>query len=427
MKKTLIYITTALLSFSSIAQEKLDVNEAVGLALENNHGIMVARNNAEVSANNATIGNAGLMPRLDFNTGINYNNNTLQTPAGEENQESTLTNAGLNLSYTIFDGMGSYYTYDKLKALQDGGALQARYNIENTVSQVISVYYQLAEINESYLLSREMLDISSDRLKRVEEQKKYGKATSLEVLNAQVDYNNDSINFINSAKVLEEVKRSLNVMLGREPSTPFEVETGVSDFQSFALQEMKDGALSSNTSYLLSQNNIAVSEIDLKLAKSSYSPRLSLNSSYGYNQTVPGLDVALNEPNKGFSAGITLSYSLFDGNRKKTQKQNAQISLDNAQIQQEQQKLELVKSVENAFANYQNSLTVLEAEQVNLQSAEMNFEVSKEYFQLGQITSTRFREAQLNLQRAKNSISSAKYAAKINETELIKLSGNLVQ
>ncbi|MBI9034220.1 MAG: TolC family protein [Bacteroidales bacterium] len=427
MKKTLLYITTVLLSFSGFAQEKLDVDQAVALALENNHGIIMAKNTADISANNATVGNAGLLPRLDFNTGINYNNNTLQIPAGEENQESTMTNAGLNLSYTLFDGMASYYTYDKLKVIQDGGALQARYNIENTVSQVISVYYQLAEINESNKLSREMLDISSDRLQRAVEQKKYGKATSLEVLNAQVDYNNDSINYINSSMMLEEVKRSLNVMLGREPSFAFEIEAAVVDFSVFNLQQIKEEAIRSNTSYLLSQNNIETSEIDLKLAKSSYSPRLSLNSSYGYNQTVSGLDVAFNEPNTGFSTGITLSYSLFDGNRKLIQKQNALISLDNARLKEDQQQLELTKAVENAFANYQNSLAVLEAEQFNLQSAQMNFEVSKEYFQLGQITSTRFREAQLNLQRAKNNISSAKYAAKINETEIVKLSGNLIQ
>ena len=67
------------------------------------------------------------------------------------------------------------------------------------------------------------------------------------------------------------------------------------------------------------------------------------------------------------------------------------------------------------FANYQYRLNLLSIELVNYQTAQLNFDRSKEAIALGQITSLQFREAQLNLIRVLNRINEAKYAAKQSE------------
>ena len=79
------------------------------------------------------------------------------------------------------------------------------------------------------------------------------------------------------------------------------------------------------------------------------------------------------------------------------------------------------------YAAYQNSRYILKVQQQNLNTAELNFRRSKELFELGQLTSTQFREAQLNLIRAKTQIINAKFEAKIFEFQLLKLIGDLVQ
>ena len=122
-----------------------------------------------------------------------------------------------------------------------------------------------------------------------------------------------------------------------------------------------------------------------------------------------------------------MSFNLFDGGNKKTQRQNAKISLENSQLSMEDEKLNLDREIENAYAAYSNSQLVLRAERQNLESAQLNFEQSSEYFKLGQISSTQFRDAQLNLNRAKTSISSALFSAKLAEIELIRLSGMLLE
>ncbi len=129
----------------------------------------------------------------------------------------------------------------------------------------------------------------------------------------------------------------------------------------------------------------------------------------------------------GFSTGLTLSFNIFDGGRKKAQKQNAIISIDNTKMQLEYEKLQLFTDIDNSYANYNHNLEVLATNEANLKASELNFERSKEYFGLGQINSTQFREAQLNYSRAKVNISISRFSAKLSEVNLVYLSGNILE
>jgi len=82
--------------------------------------------------------------------------------------------------------------------------------------------------------------------------------------------------------------------------------------------------------------------------------------------------------------------------------------------------------VTNSYEAYRNSRLVLTLETQSLEAAELNFQRSRDLYRLGQVTSTQFREAQLNLIRSKNRMQTAKYNAKLAELSLLKLSGQLV-
>jgi outer membrane protein TolC len=106
--------------------------------------------------------------------------------------------------------------------------------------------------------------------------------------------------------------------------------------------------------------------------------------------------------------------------------QNAKIAVLNQQISLQQTAQILQRNVSNAWAFYQNSLFVLEAESKNLQTNQRNFERTVEQQKLGQITNIEFRQAQLNLLNAQLNYNRAKYAAKTAELALLQLSGDLM-
>ncbi len=86
---------------------------------------------------------------------------------------------------------------------------------------MFTTYFQIARLSENKENLHEALSISKQRLLRAKYQYEYGQSTKLELLNAEVDVNNDSITLINANQQLSNVKRGLNVILGVEKAVDY--------------------------------------------------------------------------------------------------------------------------------------------------------------------------------------------------------------
>ena len=130
-KNTLILLLSISFQVGN-AQELLTKENAVSLALENNYGIKIAKNNVEIAKNNASVYNSGYLPKFIGNAGLDYDNNssefTLQngTTTKNNNAESNGYNASVGLNYTLFDGFGRSYNYKKLKEAYNLSELEAK-------------------------------------------------------------------------------------------------------------------------------------------------------------------------------------------------------------------------------------------------------------------------------------------------------------
>lgn len=410
-----IIIAVLLLTFGlqTKAQEALTLESSIEIALSNNLNIKVAKNQAQVSVNNATIGNAGLLPTLDANGGVNYT---------EYSTDEITSSAGLNFSYTLFDGFGGKYNYKILNLQKEQGNLTARYTIENIISSVISEFYQLSKAFDELSVASNNLAISKDRLLRNESKYEFGTMNKLEVLNAKVDFNRDSSSYLKSQQLFEELSREMNVLLGRKAEVEFNIIPDGSNFQEFDMLELKEQALSENADYLIKASQMREDELAVKKAKSGQLPSINLNSSYSYYEN----KVLGSNSNTQLTGGVSMSFNLFDGKRKKTEIANAKIQKQNTDLEYYNKMLELEKDLVNAYADYQYNLKVLDLEEDALEAAQLNFDQTKEYYQLGQVSSTTFREAQLNLVEAQNNKSAARYDAKQSEVSIKKISGLLL-
>lgn len=428
-------ILALLLLFSSIgfAQNTLTNNDAASLALEQNYGIKLAKNFVEIAKNNASVYNSGYLPRISASAGAGYSNdsseNTSQDGSVSEknNAESKSMNASIGLSYTLFDGQGRSYNYKKLKENYNLSELEAQAVIENSLLQVFSMYYEVARLTENTNILNESLIVSNNRLKRAEYSFEYGQNTKLQVLNAEVDVNNDSIRLLNSERLLTNAKRNLNLLIGRDVNIDFEVETNISFNSIYEYNTLLSLAKERNIEIQKAQKNIELSDFDIKINKSNYLPSLSFNSSYGFNKSDNDASFTYAEQlSKGLNAGLSLNWDIFDGGSTKTRVQNARINAENSKIQQEQISLELERDIANALETYNNAIFILNSETKNVETNQRNFERTEEQFKLAQVNSIEFRQAQINLLNAKSSLSTAKYAAKNAELSLLQLSGNLL-
>lgn len=416
MYKQFIFIALIVLSRFSLlnAQEALTLESAIQIALSNNYDIKVAKNGSEIAKNNATKGNAGLLPSLNASGGVNYS---------EHNEDEIYSSGALNFSYTLFNGLGARHTYQILNLRKQQGELTARFNIENTIANVISGFYQLSKAYDELDVASENLQISKERLLRNESKYEFGNINKLEVLNAKVDFNRDSSVYLKSQQSYEEAIREMNVLLGRSAESKMQLIKESSNFQEFNMMELKRKTLEENAEYLLKTSELREDEIAVKKAKSGQLPSLSLKSSYSYYEN----EIMGTNSHTQLTGGLTLSFNIFDGKRKKTEIANAKIQKQITEFELQDKKLKLEKDLINAYADYQYNLKVLALEEDALNAASLNFEQTKEYYHLGQVTSTSFREAQLNLVEAKNNKAAAGYNAKLSELNIKIVSGVLLE
>lgn len=293
--------------------------------------------------------------------------------------------------------------------------------------QLFSVYFQIARLSENTKNLQEALKISKQRLKRAQYQYEYGQSDRLELLNAEVDVNNDSISLINSRQLFANSKRDLNIILGVQKNIDYSVETDVEFITLMSYEALLEKAKENNVILQQNKKNITISEFNIKANKAGYLPTASLSGSYGWNKSDnPATSFLAGSNSSGLNAGINLSWNIFDGGSTKTRVANAKIALENQEILKTQHIETIENTLNNTFESFQNALFVIQAQEKNVLTNQNNFDRTQERYKLGQVTSIEFRQAQINLLNAQTALNNEKFNAKLIELELLQLTGDLL-
>jgi outer membrane protein len=409
------------------------LEEAISYALENNHSIRVARSNAEVAENNVYLGNANLLPQLFLEGSYNpaLQNIDLEffqdiPPIAQNNAFSRVANLGAGINYRIFDGFNNINAYNILREETKVAQAQTRQEIENTLVAVINNYLEVARLEQEFRINQKMIELSIRRWERSRTAYEFGGQTRLEMLNAEVDLNTDSINLIRNDLALNNAKRNLKVLMGMSPDKHLTVSTDVEINEDIRFDELHEKALANNSRMQAARFNRNISNLNINAARSGMFPVLDLNMGYNINQQFNEAGFVQRQLIRGFTGGVGFRYNIFDGRRRVVQTQNARINRDAQQEQLEQIQKEVERDVMNTFAEFQNALYLLKLENRNLRTVQLNFERSQEAYNLGQVSTTQLREAQINLSRAEFRIAELHYQAKLSEIELYRIAGLLL-
>ena len=413
-----IFIYSCLALFSSLVSQgqTLSKQEALNLTLEHNYDIIISRNTVEQANNSQRVLNSGYLPSVTASGRETYNFAADRT--------GSISNLSLGINYVLFNGLNRKNTFKRLKEAYNVSETAARQIVENTLLTLFTAYYEVARLEENERNQSQALIISKDRLLRAEYGFDFGQQTKLDVLNAEVDVNNDSINYLEITRQLANAKRDLNVIIGREVDIEVKADTSVLYLKDLRLDSLMVQAKRSNTGLLQAESQIKLGNYDVKINQSGWMPTVSLTSSYAWSQSS-----FKNIPNQvigGLNAGVNLSWNIFDGGRTSTNVQNAKISVETAKVQKMQVEEQLRRDVYNAWETYQNLMFTYQVQQKNVETNLRNFQRTSEGYKLGQINSIDFRLAQVNLLNATLALSGAKYNAKNAELRLLQLSGLLI-
>ena len=107
--------------------------------------------------------------------------------------------------------------------------------------------------------------------------------------------------------------------------------------------------------------------------------------------------------------------------------QQAKLDINYQQLIYDNQQSLLSLSVINAYKDYEQQKKALALEEENILLARENVNIVLQVYKLNSTTLIQLKEAQLSLQQAYNRLIAARYNAKLAETELMRLKGELVK
>ena len=434
MKYKILITVISLISLNTNSQEVLDLKKATAITLENNLNIKISENFEKISDYNTSFLNSGYLPTISAGSNfIKSNQNVeIKTPSGLEgtleNIESDSNSANISMNFIIVDGTGRKFNYRKSKELFNKSKLEVVEVIENTIFQLYTVYFEACRLIEEQTIYKNNLDISQSRLDRKRLELEYGQSTSLEVLNAEVDFKNDSINYLNTISNLSNVKRDLNLIMNVDSEEIFELITEVNFLEFKELNDAYSGAKENNTSLKIDNKNVSISKNEMMATKSTYLPTIGLIGSYGWNESINDNPYAFfnKNINDGFSAGVSLSWDIFNSGRKIIANKNAKIKYENSKIEKERKMNLFFNELNSIYQTHTNNLYIFEVQEKNLETNKLNFDRNLEQYKLGRLSSIQFRDAQLKLQRAELQKNTSKYNTKISELALMKISGQIL-
>ncbi len=435
MINTKILFSSLILIFFCIvktnAQEVLTIEDAVKIALENNYEIKIATNDLLIDKTNVASGNAGMLPKatatITDNNGIqNLSQTRLDGTVNKlDNAKNNSLTYGVGLDWTVFDGFKMFAKMDQLKELQKLGEAQLKLTIITKISDVNATYFDLVQQQQQLSALDSTIVISNQRLTLAQNRFTIGKASKLEVLNAQVDINTDKVALLRQKELFINTKILLNQILGRDAKIDFKVVDRIVVDNKLLLTELSALAEKQNPQLETQIINKRVSELQLKQIKAARYPTVKVNTGYNFSESQSSLGFTTQSSARGLNYGFNASLNLFDGLAQNRNEKISQIQIDNSKIAIDQQNQALNSQLAISYQTYLTNLELIALEEKNEAIAKQNLNITLDKFRIGTITTLEFRTAQLNYVNAKVRYSNAQFQAKLSEITLKELAGNL--
>ena len=416
--------------------DKLDLTDALATAVETNYQIKIARSQQLISVTNNVRANAGFAPLVTFGFQQNFllQNfrqdffNATQPPQrvyGAFNRNFTV---GSNASYTLFNGFGRLITLQRLSEVVRQSEAFTRANIESTLAQTTTAYYDVVRQLQRLIAFRQALDISRERLELARATYEVGTRSKVDFLSAQVDYNADSAALLAQEQSVRNAKIQINTLLVREPATEFAVRDTIIARTDINLDQLRQSLNAQNPQVIQALIDQQIAALNTRLTRTALLPQIDALGGYAFtpvdNQAGFGSRRGRND---GLTVGLRLSMPIYNGGNFRRQTTVAQINERVVTDQLADLRLQLVAALEQTYQTYRNSLTLLNLEVQNYQIATQNIDIAYERYRVGNSTAVEFRDVQRNAVQAQTRLFDASFNAKAAEIELLRLSSTITK
>jgi outer membrane protein len=362
------------------------LEDCIRYAEANNYNINSLKLSRETSDQNYLLSKAAVLPNLYANGNMTFNHTGTQFDA--DNKINSSGNAGINSSWTVYNGGFLQKDIQQKKIAIQSADLFLEQGKNNVNLQITQVYLNILLDKENIEYNQDLVKTSEAQVAQMQQKFDVGSVAKKDVVQLEAQLAKDKYNLATSISTERLDKLSLKQLLLLPSDTTFEVVQPDTVFSLTVLpplQDVQSAAANFLPDVKISELGLQSSQLDLAKAKSGYLPVLSLSAGAGSslgNTTNYSLGYSLNN-NFYQQAGVQLSFPIFSKRVNKTNVAKARIGIAQAELDVNNAKTGLSQTVEKAYLNAVNSQNQYVSAQEQLKYNQEALRISSEELKIG--------------------------------------------
>jgi len=407
--------------------QALTIDEAVGMALDNNPDMQTARNNKEIAYADYRSTKGILFPQIDaigsFSQTTNELSNSASAAYGADKTKETMLAGSLQASQILF----SSSVFLGLKAAGVYTDLQkqnVKLTEENVLFQTYSLFDTVLLAQEVYSVQQEALGIARKHYQQVETMYNSELISEYDLLRAELAVAELEPQVSESDKNLQLALESLKNHIGWDEGE-LELEGSIAEVTPEAIE--LSGAISEGVD---NRNELQIAGLSRDMREINYRNESlyflpSIQATAGYTHYAGSDSYSLEGDDVGdtYNWGVSLRLPIFAGMSNHYGKKKAHYQYKNAMVQENNLKDMIELEITNAYKSFQTSNETLATQRKNVSLAEKGLRIASTRYANHVGTQLEVSDAQLTWRSVKLSYLNALYMAKINWLSLKKAMG----
>ncbi|MFO7912704.1 MAG: TolC family protein [Desulfotignum sp.] len=416
----------------SFAGGTMTLDQCLEKGIKNNTTLQAARFDVEAAAHDIKAARADFLPSLSSGYSISELGSISAEGLTETDYlDQNIRQFNVKLTQILYSGARIVNTYDKAKIRKKVIEAQTRMDMLEQVYQIETTFYKLLKAKQDVIAGAEAVERLEESVKSARAFFERELVPYVNVLQARVDLA-DATEKLGIAENNVNRERVALFALINQPVNPDIVFSGdlapvATDIPGFSPTLKRALAERPDVESLYLQKKMSRKDADIAMGK--YLPSVRLDASYNdsdrdFDSMAPGpTQVDRDQQNRYWSAGIHVTWELFDGGRAWYEKEKHKT--------QEHKLSALINEAENTISSgiRQALLAMAEADK-RMEGAVSALEAAEEYYALeerrlnaGLSTIPDFLEAQNRLVRAEGNYAQATLDFRLAQSELRLMTG----
>jgi len=316
----MIALLATLLFAQAVPTRVLTLQEAQSLAHDQQPQLRAARGTTEAAQGRVEQSRSGLLPQLSATAGWERStNNYIFSPGGIlrtgplETSWSSISyfNTRVTLSQLVWDFGQTSDKWRSTEASARASAQQERATGQGVLLQVRTAFFNAVAYKELLAVARETMQNQRKHLEQIQGFVHAGTRPPIDLSQAQADFSNAEVQVINADNAYQRSKVLLNQAMGVEGPIDYELANDTLPPQGdedAPFEPLLESALRARPEIASAADQVVAQRLLIQSALGAYAPSISVGAGL-----VQGVGAGTNYEGWNVSAGVFLTWNLFQG------------------------------------------------------------------------------------------------------------------